>query len=240
MNCPSCQHELRESARFCDHCGTPIALAGDSEQRAKTLPSDPLIWRVLDSRYELLERLGKGGMGAVYRARRVHIHDQVAVKLLLPEYVSDEAMLIRFRQEAVAAAKLHHPNVVTIHDFGETQGDNALAYIVMELVEGTSLRELLQYEERLAPERAISLMKEICAGVGAAHKREIVHRDIKPENIIVLPPKSYFKHESAKVIDFGIAKLRDRAITKDLTQTGYLIGTFYYMSPEARARAMTY
>jgi len=230
MYCAECHLDLRESARFCDRCG--VAVSQDSECLAETLPRDPFIGRVLDSKYELIERIGKGGMGVVYRARRIHIRDHVAVKLLLPQFVSDKTMLMRFRQEAVAAAKLHHPNIVTIHDVGETQGEEPLAYIVMELLEGTSLRELLQSEDRLPAERAVSLMQEICSGVGAAHGREIVHRDLKPENIIVLPPKSYFQHESVKVVDFGIAKLRDNVISRNITQPGHLIGTYYYMSPE--------
>jgi serine/threonine-protein kinase len=194
--------------------------------------ADALVGRVLDEKYEVLGRLGEGGMGAVYRARRVHIGDEVAVKVLHTKYVGDPTLVERFRREARAAAQLHHPNVVTIHDYGEARGDDGFAYIVMELVAGVSLRELLRREGRLPAARAASLMRDICAGVAAAHRREIVHRDIKPDNIIVLPPDDDHERERVKVVDFGIAKLRDMASDSTLTQAGSMVGTPFYMSPE--------
>ncbi|HLL16693.1 MAG TPA: serine/threonine-protein kinase [Pyrinomonadaceae bacterium] len=196
-------------------------------------PPDPLLGQVLDSKYELVARLGEGGMGMVYRARRAHIGDEVAVKVLHRSFVADADAVERFRREARAAAMLRHPNVVTIHDFGEARGTAAPAYIVMELAEGVSLRVLLRSVGRLSPARAVALMQDICAGVGAAHRRQIVHRDLKPDNIIVLPPDAEGERETAKVVDFGIAKLRDHAAAlPTLTQAGTLIGTPYYMSPE--------
>jgi WD40 repeat protein/serine/threonine protein kinase len=239
MNCPQCQQVLRDDARFCDGCGlslvsfnTPTELI-DSNALADALPRhDPLLGQVLDSKYELVARLGEGGMGAVYRARRVHIGDEVAVKVLHRSFVADVDAVERFRREARAAAMLRHPNVVTIHDFGEARGSAAPAYIVMELAEGVSLRSLLRSEGKLSPARAVALMQDICAGVGAAHRRQIVHRDLKPDNIIVLPPDVEGERESAKVVDFGIAKLRDLAAMPTLTQAGTLMGTPYYMSPE--------
>ncbi|HLL74119.1 MAG TPA: protein kinase [Pyrinomonadaceae bacterium] len=211
---------------------TPTELL-DPAALADILPgTDPLLGQVLDSKYELVARLGEGGMGAVYRARRVHIGDEVAVKVLHQSFVADADAVERFRREARAAAMLRHPNVVTIHDFGEARGSAAPAYIVMELAEGKSLRALLREEGRLAPGRAVALMRDVCAGVGAAHRRQIVHRDLKPDNIIVLPPEGEGESESAKVVDFGIAKLRDLAAMPTLTQAGTLMGTPYYMSPE--------
>jgi WD40 repeat protein len=205
----------------------------DPASLADILPRpDPLLGQVLDSKYELIARLGEGGMGAVYRARRVHIGDEVAVKVLHQSFVADVDAVERFRREARAAAMLRHPNVVTIHDFGEARGSIAPAYIVMELAEGVSLRALLRSEGKLAPARAVALMQDICAGVGAAHRRQIVHRDLKPDNIIVLPPDGEGERESARVVDFGIAKLRDLAAMPTLTQAGTLMGTPYYMSPE--------
>src|SRR5918994_2191130 len=129
-------------------------------------------------------RLGEGGMGTVYRARRLHIGDEVAVKVLHPKYVADADAVERFRREARSAAIIRHANVVTIHDFGEARASGAPAYLVMELVRGTSLRELLRREGRLAPARAVSLMSDICAGVGVAHREGVVHRDLKPDNVI--------------------------------------------------------
>ena len=260
MKCPQCQQPLREGAQFCTNCGTrsvqmPAAGArgatgkasaedaGDgsrSRSAAATFignggdsSGDPFIGRVLDSKYELLSRLGEGGMGMVYRARRVHIGDEVAVKLLHSKFATDDAAVERFRREARAAAQLHHPNVVTIHDYGEVGGRNPHTFIVMELVPGESLREVLKRVGRFTPERAIALMQGVCAGVGAAHRRNIVHRDIKPDNIIIIPPEADGEPERAKVVDFGIAKLRDLAAAdNNLTQTGSVVGTPYYMSPE--------
>lgn len=244
MNCPQCQQALKENARFCVGCGLSLSSSHSSTAPTEHLdtaaladllpPPDPLLGQVLDSKYELVARLGEGGMGAVYRARRVHIGDEVAVKVLHQSFVADADAVERFRREARAAAMLRHPNVVTIHDFGEARGAIAPAYIVMELAEGNSLRALLRSEGRLAPARAVALMGDICAGVGAAHRRQIVHRDLKPDNIIVLPPAAEDEGETAKVVDFGIAKLRDHATAPlpGLTQAGTLLGTPYYMSPE--------
>ena len=237
MNCPRCNEPLNDKARFCSNCGLSFASFDTPtehiESGAKTLPAaDPLIGHVLDGKYELLARLGEGGMGAVYRARRKMIGDEVAVKVLLQKYVAETAAVERFRREARAAAMLRHPNVVAIYDFGEARGDDAPAYIVMELVEGHSLRDLLKREGKLKPERAVHLMRQICAGVGAAHRRGIWHRDLKPDNIIVAAPDEDNESETVKVVDFGIAKLRDFIGEFTLTQTGAVIGTPYYMSPE--------
>lgn len=193
---------------------------------------DPRIGLILDSKYELLERLGEGGMGAVYRARRLHIGDEVAVKLLSHDITREKQAIERFRREARAAALIRHPNVVSIHDFNDgcSVGDRDEAYIVMELVKGESLRHLLEREGRLPPERAVKLMLDICAGVGNAHRQGLLHRDLKPDNVIVSPPTHEGEDETAKVVDFGLAKVRDEA--SPLTQSGTLMGTLYYMSPE--------
>jgi len=193
---------------------------------------DPRIGLVLDSKYELLERLGEGGMGAVYRARRLHIGDEVAVKLLSHDITREKQAIERFRREARAAALIRHPNVVSIHDFNDesSAGDREEAYIVMELVKGESLRHLLEREGRLPPERAVKLMLDICAGVGVAHRQGRLHRDLKPDNVIVSPPTHEGEDETVKVVDFGLAKVRDEV--SPLTQSGTLMGTLYYMSPE--------
>jgi serine/threonine protein kinase/ketosteroid isomerase-like protein len=245
MECPNCHRSLREGAQFCTACGVRTEHGGRSpladsvptaEPRAGARPNageaDSLTGRVLDGKYEILARLGEGGMGSVYRARRVHIGDEVAVKVLHSKFVNDETLVERFRREARAAAQLQHPNVVTIHDYGEARGPEGFAYIVMELVRGLSLRELLRREGPLEVGRAAALMRDICAGVGAAHRRDIVHRDLKPDNIIVLPPEVDGDGERVKVVDFGIAKLRDMAGDSTLTQAGAMVGTPFYMSPE--------
>lgn len=192
---------------------------------------DPRIGLVLDSKYELIELLGQGGMGAVYRARRLHIGDEVAVKVLSRDLMREGQAIERFRREARSAALIRHPNVVSIHDFNdEGLSGTHEAYIVMELVKGESLRQLLEREGRLPPERTVSLMLDICAGVGVAHRQGLLHRDLKPDNVIVAPPTHEGESESAKVVDFGLAKVRDEV--SPLTQTGTLMGTIHYMSPE--------
>jgi len=240
MICPQCHQNLSNDAKFCARCGAAVTHdkgrnSEDSianERVTATLIYDPFVGRVLGSKYELLECLGEGSMGRVYRGRRTMIGDEVAVKILHQKYVKEVAALERFRREAQAAAKLHHPNVVIIYDYGEALREDAPAYIIMELVPGHSLRSLLLDEGRLAPERAVLLMREICAGVGAAHRNNVIHRDIKPDNIMVIPPGVVGEVETAKVVDFGIAKLRDTASLKSLTETGIVMGTPYYMSPE--------
>jgi serine/threonine protein kinase len=241
MNCPRCQQALKEGMRFCTSCG----LATDYNNNATTeivnpqitvkspgAATDPLIGRVLDSKYELGARLGEGGMGAVYRARRLHIGDEVAVKVLHPQFLRESGGIERFRREARSAALIRHSNVVAIHDFSDAHADGASAYIVMELVRGTSLRDILKQELRLDSERAVALMRDVCAGVAVAHRQGIVHRDLKPDNVIVVPPDVEGDRETAKVLDFGLAKLRDNAAELTLTQTGMVMGTPYYMSPE--------
>jgi serine/threonine protein kinase len=238
IDCPHCKQPLADNARFCHGCGSAVSRQTNPHD-ASTAPTivntdaiDPLIGSVLEGKYQILAKLGQGGMGSVYRARRVHIGDEVAVKVLLQEFVRNTAALERFRREARASAMLQHPNVVTIHDYGEARDESAPAFIVMELVRGTSLRDIIDGEKRISPQRAVALMKSICAGVGAAHRNGIIHRDIKPDNIIALPPDPDDESERVKVLDFGIAKLRDMAGSAALTQTGTVIGTPYYMSPE--------
>ncbi|HKP13446.1 MAG TPA: protein kinase family protein, partial [Blastocatellia bacterium] len=158
MNCPHCQATLSDNARFCTGCGSsvtrPDAAAGYPTDAATQVfnagpqatggQGDPLIGITLEDKYRITARLGEGGMGAVYRATRVRIGDEVAVKVMHQQFIKDEATLERFRREARAAAMLHHPNVVAIHDYGEGHTPDAPAFIVMELVAGVSLRDLLE------------------------------------------------------------------------------------------------
>ena len=240
--CPACELFLNQEAMFCSNCGVPLTLPGSGKahpyyenQYQACLPTvrlfdlDPLIGHTIDGKYELVAKLGEGGMSVVYRARRMHIGDDVAVKILHGKFVKDDAALARFRREARAAAMLRHPNVITIHDFGETEDDNAPAYIVMEFVRGAPLRDLLKSEGHFSVERAVRLMRGICAGVSAAHRQGVVHRDLKPENILVVAPDDDFEFESVRVVDFGLAKLLADA---GAGPAGTVVGTPYYMSPE--------
>jgi serine/threonine protein kinase len=146
--------------------------------------------------------------------------------------VREKQALERFRREARTAAMIRHPNVVSIHDFNDGTGETSEAYIVMELVRGVSLGTLLRREGRMSAERAVRLMQDICAGVGVAHRQGLLHRDLKPDNVIVVPPSHEGDEETAKVVDFGLAKVRDVTAQSALTQTGAVLGTLYYMSPE--------
>ena len=241
--CPQCEMFLNREAMFCAVCGLPLSLPESAgphpyyeNHYQASLPTvrlvnpDPLIGRVIDGKYELRAQLGKGGMSVVYRARRVRIGDDVAVKILMGKFVTDDAALARFRREARAAAMLHHPNVITIHDFGETDDELAPAFIVMEFVKGTPLRDLLSSEGQFAVERAVRMMRGICAGVGAAHRQGVVHRDLKPENILVVAPDDDYEFESVRVVDFGLAKLL--ADADSLNKGAVVLGTPFYMSPE--------
>ena len=162
---------------------------------------DPLAGQVLDEKYRLDERLGEGGMGTVYRATHLLIDRPVAVKVLHTRFVEDEAAQARFRREARAAGRLQHPNAVAVTDFGSTPG--GYVYLVMELLEGRTLRDVLADEAPLAPAHAVELMMQIAAAVEAAHEGGVIHRDLKPANIYVVQRKG--EPLAVKVLDFGIA-----------------------------------
>jgi serine/threonine protein kinase len=195
------------------------------------VPVDPLIGRVFENKYRLDERLGGGGMGTVYRATHLLIERPVAVKVLSQRFVGDETAQQRFRREARASGRMQHPNAVMVNDFGATQ--DGWLYIVMELLEGQTLRDLLMREAPLDPARVVSFMLQTCAAVGAAHDAGLIHRDLKPANIFI----EQRPHLAAvvKVLDFGVAKFVVEEHDDDyntLTQVGAIIGTPRYMSPE--------
>jgi serine/threonine-protein kinase len=193
---------------------------------------DPLLGQSLDDKYLLEARLGVGGMGTVYQGRHVFIDRPVAIKVLNPRYGEDEAARERFRREARALARLQHDNAVTVTDFGETS--SGLVYIVMELLEGRTLREIIAKEAPLELARSVSIMLQASAAVAAAHEAGIIHRDLKPANIFIVQKSEV--PVMVKVLDFGIAKLAvdsfDEEDVKTLTQIGAMIGTPRYMSPE--------
>jgi predicted Ser/Thr protein kinase len=172
---------------------------------------------------EILELLGQGGMGAVYKARQPHLDRLVALKILPSEAGVDPAFAERFTREARALARLNHPNIVTVYDFGQAAG---LYYIVMEFVEGVNLRQTLRAGQ-LSPAQALAIVRQICAALQFAHDKGIVHRDIKPENILL------DTEGRVKIADFGLAKILGRDPTESrLTGTGQVMGTFHYMAPE--------
>lgn len=173
--------------------------------------------------YELEELVGAGGMGAVYRARHRKLDRHVAIKVLLPDLESDPMFAERFLREARAMARLDHPGIVRVHDFGEADG---VFYLVLEYVEGASLRELIG-SSRMGPGDALSLVPQICDALQYAHDAGIVHRDVKPENILV------DQDGRARIADFGLAKVRDpQTGGVTLTATHQAMGTPHYMAPE--------
>ncbi|MCI0486581.1 MAG: serine/threonine protein kinase, partial [Blastocatellia bacterium] len=241
MLCAHCGSQIPGTSRFCTRCGTRViedAHARNSEADAKTQLSDetmrrggngdPLIGRAFEDKYRIESRLGTGGMGTVYSATRLLIGDSVAIKVLHPELVADSQAVERFRREAQAAARLKHSNAVAIYDFGTSR--DGKVYIIMEMVEGESLRNIIQRRAPLDQSLAAEIISQVCAALDEAHRHDIVHRDIKPDNIVVTETTRGLR---VKVLDFGIAKLLDLSTTTGvLTQTGVAVGTPYYMSPE--------
>jgi eukaryotic-like serine/threonine-protein kinase len=183
-------------------------------------------------RYRLVELLGEGGMGAVFRAEHIHMRKAVALKVLLPELTTHPEAVARFAREAVAAGNIDHPNVAAATDFGQLP--NGSFFLVLELIEGRSLREELA-SGRLEPARALRIVSGIVAGVEAAHAKGIVHRDLKPENVMLVERGG---EDAVKVLDFGIARMDPAASEAEsaekpkLTQVGAIMGTPDYMAPE--------
>lgn len=228
MRCPDCQFQNPESARYCQRCGQSLAEARAAQRDDQPTSPNSLVGRVIEGKYRIEALLARGGIGSVYRARRLLIGDEVAVKTLQADWASDPEMLERFRREAQTAARLKHPNVVTIHDFGRT-ADGQL-YLVMELVEGRNLRELMRGRKPLAADFAVKVLEQLSSALDEAHRHGIVHRDLKPENVVLAEGASNWH---VKVLDFGIAHWRDLATgSATLTQTGAVLGTPRYMSPE--------
>jgi serine/threonine-protein kinase len=182
--------------------------------------------QVLGERYEIGGVLGRGGMAEVHRGRDLRLGREVAVKVLRHDLARDPSFQVRFRREAQAAASLNHPAIVAVYDTGEDRTPTgATPYIVMEYVEGETLRDVLRREGRLTPERAMALSADICGALDFSHRNGIVHRDVKPGNVMITP------QGTVKVMDFGIARaVSDSAAT--MTSTAAVIGTAQYLSPE--------
>jgi serine/threonine-protein kinase len=217
--CPRCGR--------CEEAGTALCPTDGSAMRPV-----PSVSRVIDNKYRIDQLIGRGGMGAVYRARDMRLDRLVALKVVRADLLGNADAKRRFRREAQIVASLQHPAIVSVFDYG-TFADGG-AYLVMELVRGEDLRHVLQREGRLEPPRALRILTAVCGAIEAAHREGVLHRDLKPENIL-LPAREV----DAKVLDFGVAKVIDdrgdpgtTAGGSLITAAGMIVGTPAYMAPE--------
>jgi eukaryotic-like serine/threonine-protein kinase len=189
--------------------------------------ADPLIGVVVADRYRIKEPIGRGGMGVVYRVEHARIGKLMALKLLTGELTRDPRQVARFKREALMVSRLSHPNTVQVFDFGASEG---LVYLAMEYLKGEDLGHLIRRIGPLSVARTLKIVVQICSSLSEAHAKGMVHRDLKPENIIVMPGSE--EEDLVKVLDFGLAKLREGGELSDVTSRGAIVGTPYYMSPE--------
>lgn len=224
MKCLKCQFNNPAESSFCVKCGTPLAgQKADIDPQTKTLET-PLKklsrGTVISGRYEVIEELGKGGMGSVYRVEDKRIHEEVALKLIKPEIAAEKTTLERFNNELKLARRIAHRNVCKMFDLDEEDGRH---YITMEYVRGEDLKSTIRRVGPLGTGKAVSIAKQVCEGLTEAHRVGIVHRDLKPGNIML------DRDGNARIMDFGIARsIRAQGITG----AGVMIGTPEYMSPE--------
>ncbi len=205
------------------------AVAATETGTAVGIGVDPMLGRTISGRFEILSRIGAGGMGIVYRARQIGIDRTVAVKMLLRELAGDEKVVKRFKIEALAVSRLNHPNTIRIFDFG--QAEDATLYFAMEFLEGSSLEEALRRDKTFSARRTMHVLKQIAASLVEAHEKGIVHRDLKPDNVYLT--KVGDDPDFVKVLDFGVAKLREADKRQGtVTQAGTIFGTPRYMAPE--------
>ena len=231
--CPECGAELAADVPqgLCPACllkrgletQTAAGQGASAAAAADAVPPTPAELAAYFPDLDILELVGRGGMGVVYKARQKHLDRLVALKILAPSVGKDPAFAERFTREARALAMLSHPNIVAVHDFGQTDD---LFYFLMEFVDGVSLRQLLD-TGKLCAEEALAIVPQICDALQYAHDAGIVHRDIKPENILL------DKQGRVKIADFGLAKLMGRdGGGLALTGAGQVMGTPHYMAPE--------
>ena len=224
MDCPRCHFKNPTDSSFCNKCGTQITapeVAQSPETRTiqiaiKELPPGS----TFANRYQIIEELGKGGMGRVYKVLDKEIGEKVALKLLNPEIAAESSTVERFRNELKTARQISHKNVCRLYHFAIEEGTS---YITMEYVRGEDLKSMLRMMGRLSPGQAILIARQVCEGLAEAHKLGVVHRDLKPHNLMI------DRDGNVKIMDFGIARSLK---TKGITGTGVMIGTPEYMSPE--------
>jgi serine/threonine protein kinase/tetratricopeptide (TPR) repeat protein len=222
IKCPKCHHENPDDTIYCGKCTTPLKPSEDIEV-TETIesPKEELTrGTTLANRYEIIEELGKGGMGRVYRVEDTKLKQEVALKLIKPEIAKDKKTIERFRNELKLAREIAHRNVCRMYDLNEEKGTH---YITMEYVRGEDLRSLIRRIGQLPIRKSISIAKQICEGLSEAHRLGVVHRDLKSNNIMI------DKEGNVRIMDFGIARSLE---AKGITGAGVMIGTPEYMSPE--------
>ncbi len=218
------------AVRFCPHCfsiyTSQVDYCGIDGTKLRDEPKDPLVGRVLD-RYRVLERLGLGAMGCVYRVAHTFLEHEYAMKVLFGDLSANRRIVERFRREAQVISKIRHPNVISVTDFGSTQ--NGLTFLVMEYVAGRTLADIIAEEAPFTPTRAATLARQIAAGLGEAHRQSFIHRDVKPSNIMVWTDGT---HEYVKILDFGIVGFMPKDPSIRITGSDHFVGTPLYMAPE--------
>ncbi|MBN1655055.1 MAG: protein kinase [Deltaproteobacteria bacterium] len=219
--CHQCRKALQKEDRFCSSCGAPVT-------DVETINQDPLVGRVIANAYIILDLIGSGGMGRVYRAEQKMLGRTVAIKVIHPHLLSDEQTVARFYTEAKAASRLNHPNSVSIIDFGRTEDE--ILYLVMEYLRGKDLAQLMNEEGPLPFIRICEIIISILTALGEAHALQVIHRDLKPENIFI--ERTRTGRDLIKVVDFGLAKLMGGPRSVSITSPGLVCGTPDYMSPE--------
>jgi serine/threonine protein kinase len=224
MNCPKCNFENPDESSFCSKCGaqlTPSEKAGPSKEETLLTPILELsIGSTFAGRYQIIEELGIGGMGKVYKVFDKEIGERVVLKLLKPEIAADEKVIERFRNEVKLARKITHKNVCRMYDFNK---EKDIPYITMEYISGEDLKSTIKRVGALNASKAISIAKQICEGLAEAHRLVVIHRDLKPQNIMI------DKQGNSHIMDFGIAR---SPLTDGLTTSGMMVGSPYYVSPE--------
>src|SRR5687768_3348823 len=230
--CPKCKKHLEQNSKFCANCGNDVSGAwskNGNPQMGGTIaiendPNVDLLGQLLSDTtlgdYEIFGELGRGGMAAVYLAHDMALNRKVAIKTMLPELVSREGMVARFKREAQTAAALSHPHIIQIFTVKETK---TLCFFVMKFIEGRSLESVINDKGKVPLAMAQTILGQVASALDYAHRKHVVHRDIKPANIMI------DEDGWAIVTDFGIAKVQE---AQNLTATGTAIGTPHYMSPE--------
>ena len=217
MICNLCAKDNREGARFCDNCGGSLDA---TITKSGVDPELDAVRRAFNERFIVESLLGRGGMGAVYKARERELDRTVALKIVPEHRAHDAAFVERFRREARIAARLRHPRIVSVHEVGMM---GPFPFFSMDYIEGATLRSVVQRRRVLGHEDAISIVAEVCRGVAHAHGKGVIHRDLKPENVMIDNEGDVF------VMDFGLARVEEEPA---LTQSGAIMGTPFYMSPE--------